>query len=175
MRKILANVLVLVMLLSCISIPVTAADNDVKAYITEAEYGFVKAMGSTYGYEYSRIVGSTLTRGQVCRVISYFGNFKHGGTPKEYEALFHDLSTDDYYYPYIKACYDGGIINGYPDGTFRSADPMATKDVARLLAYCIGYKEYINVAGLDAVLNKTGIMDGVPIADVIAESRIVSY
>ncbi len=172
MRKILANVLILVMLLSCISIPVTAADNDVKAYITEAEYGFVNAMGSTYGYEYSRIVGSTLTRGQVCRVISYFGNFKHGGTPKEYEALFHDLSTDDYYYPYIKACYDGGIINGYPDGTFRSADPMATKDVARLLAYCIGYKEYINVAGLDAVLNKTGIMDGVPIADAATQDMI---
>ncbi len=171
MKKILAHILALVMVISCTVIPTYAAD-DAKAYITEDEYGFVNAMGSTYGYEYSRVVGSVLTRGQVCRVISYFGNFKHGGTPTEYEALFHDLSTDDYYYPYIKACYDGGIINGFPDGTFRSAEPMATKDVARLLAYCIGYKEYINVAGLESVLNKTGIMDGVPVTDAATQDMI---
>lgn len=172
MKKILASILTLAMLISCMVVPITAADSDVESYITEDEYGFVNAMGSTYGYEYSRIVGSVLTRGQVCRVLTYFGNFKHGGTPKEYEALFHDLSTDDYYYPYIKACYDGGIVSGYPDGTFRSAEPMATKDVARLIAYCIGYKEYINVAGLDAVLNKTDIMDGVPVTDAATQDMV---
>ena len=82
MKKILAHILIVAMLISSFAVPVTAAENDKASYITEAEYGFVNAMGSTYGYEYSRIVGSVLTRGQVCRVLTYFGNFRTHGLLK---------------------------------------------------------------------------------------------
>lgn len=93
--------------------------------------------------------------------------------PAKYETLFDDLSTDNSFYPYIKGSFEAGFMNGYPDGKFRTDEPLTTMDAARVLLRVIGWEPIISVLGMDKALLETGILDGVPIADTITQAQLL--
>ena len=46
---------------------------------------------------------------------------------------FTDVNSNDPYYKHIKACYDAGLIKGYPDGTFRPDEAITRADTCIIL------------------------------------------
>jgi len=49
-------------------------------------------------------------------------------------AAFSDVSPNAWYYDYINTAYTGGLIKGFPDGSFRPNSPITREQFAALLA-----------------------------------------
>ena len=47
---------------------------------------------------------------------------------------FTDVLSDDWFAPYVKACFDSGIINGFEDGTFKPYNSITRQEMAKLLS-----------------------------------------
>ncbi len=160
MKKILAFVLSVLIVVSYMAVPTFAAENAAKQSISEEQFGILKVTGAAIENSAAAIPKEAIQRGVAARRFAAFGNFRFS-TAKEYEALFYDLSTDNYYYYYIKGCYDNGVMNGYPDGTFRPNNPISTLETAKVLLYTLGYKDYVDAMGIQYVMNMTDLMDGI--------------
>lgn len=50
------------------------------------------------------------------------------------DASFNDLPEDNYFSPYVYDLVERGQINGYPDGTFRTNNPITRAEASQLLA-----------------------------------------
>lgn len=51
----------------------------------------------------------------------------------DYQISFSDVSKGDWYYPYIAALRENGIIDGFEDGTFRPNTPITRNQMAKIL------------------------------------------
>ncbi len=160
MKKIISLVLSVLLVVSCMAVPTFAAEDSKKSNLTEQQFGILKITEAAIESSVAAVPDEVIQRGVAARRFAKFGNFRYS-TSREYEALFYDLSTDNYYYYYIKGCYDNGVMNGYPDGTFRPNDPISTLETAKVLLYTLGYKEYIDAMGIQYVMNQTDLMDGI--------------
>ncbi|RAV04971.1 immunoglobulin-like domain-containing protein [Paenibacillus sp. YN15] len=49
------------------------------------------------------------------------------------ESSFRDVSPDDWYYTAVSAAVQAGIVNGYPDSTFRPDAPITREELAAML------------------------------------------
>ena len=132
MKKIISLVLSVLVVLSCMAVPTFAIENDAKSSITEEQFGILKTTGAAIEGSAMQIPTGTIQRGVAARRFAKYGNFRYS-TAKEYEALFYDLSTDNYYYYYIKGCYDNGVMDGYPDGTFRPNKKVTREEALTIL------------------------------------------
>jgi hypothetical protein len=47
--------------------------------------------------------------------------------------LFKDLTDKSWAYEFVKFCKDNGIIQGYPDGTFRPDAPITRAEMCAML------------------------------------------
>lgn len=56
---------------------------------------------------------------------------------------FTDVSRSDPYYRYIASSKDKGIINGYPDNTFKPDNPINMNEVVKINAAILAYDGYI--------------------------------
>ena len=170
MKKIISFLLSVLIVVSCCVVPTFAAEEGAKLSITEEQFGILRTTEAAIESSVSAIPDGTIPRGVAARRFAKFGNFRYS-TAREYEALFYDLSTDNYYYYYIKGCYDNGVMQGYPDGTFRPDNPISTLETAKVLLYTMGYKDYINAVGIQRVMQMTGLMDGISeVSDAITYS-----
>jgi hypothetical protein len=52
---------------------------------------------------------------------------------------FYDVPTTSQFYVYIETARDRGIINGYPDGTFRPNNPVTRAQAAKMLVLARGW------------------------------------
>ncbi|MGE7544168.1 S-layer homology domain-containing protein [Sporosarcina newyorkensis] len=55
-------------------------------------------------------------------------------------ADFKDINSDNLFFPIIKDMRDRGVINGYPDGTFRPSELISRKHIAILIDRTIDLK-----------------------------------
>ena len=46
---------------------------------------------------------------------------------------FSDVNRSEWYFPYIGAAYNAGLLNGYPDGSFGIGDKISRQDIAVLI------------------------------------------
>ena len=53
------------------------------------------------------------------------------------ESSFSDVSG--YYVPYIEACVNNGVVNGYGDGTFLPGSSVKRSEAAKMIAVAFGY------------------------------------
>jgi hypothetical protein len=79
----------------------------------------------------------SVTRGQAAKILAGVlgldtNNVKNPG--------FTDVSTSNEYYGAIAALANAGIINGYPDGTFKPNAPIHRNHMAKILALAFGLK-----------------------------------
>lgn len=72
---------------------------------------------------------STMSRAEMAQVLYNLAG-RPAYTPT---AALRDVSSGVWYYPAICWCYENGMINGYPDGTFRPGEEIIRQDVVVLL------------------------------------------
>ncbi|MBR4110780.1 MAG: S-layer homology domain-containing protein [Clostridia bacterium] len=93
-------------------------------------------------YNIANVFGSTLnmnksiTREEVVALMDAF--LKYEGTGVD----FTDIAKSSFKQSIIKA-YESGLINGYPDGTFRPDNPITRAEMAVILNRYIGEYEYV--------------------------------
>ncbi|QKS72682.1 S-layer homology domain-containing protein [Paenalkalicoccus suaedae] len=72
-----------------------------------------------------------VTREQVALIL---GRYAYSSPPAIRSTSFSDVGTNSQAAPYIRAFSDQGIINGYPDGTFRPNQTIKRGDMAMIIA-----------------------------------------
>ena len=104
----------------------------------------------TYAYENDLMVGfpdnnfyphRQLTRAEFVTVL---GNM-HGIDRRKYgynESIFVDVDLDSWYVSSVEWAVQEGIVNGYPDGTFRASTPVTREEMATLIS------RYVNLVGI---------------------------
>lgn len=70
---------------------------------------------------------------------------KWSDTPVELQQeaadVFTDLAKDQWYYDYVNDLYNGGVINGYEDSTFRPERTVTTGEALKMILLAAGYAE----------------------------------
>jgi uncharacterized repeat protein (TIGR02543 family) len=72
----------------------------------------------------------TVTRAEFVKIVNNFFGFSGSKS----NVTFTDVSSDDWFEPYIKEAVARGYIKGYSDGTFRPNTPIKRQDVIVILA-----------------------------------------
>jgi len=62
-------------------------------------------------------------------IIGGFGVF----TDDNYEKVFDDVSSEDWFFPYVMAAYDNSFVSGYEDGTFGPSNNMTRGEAAKVV------------------------------------------
>ncbi|MFA4891704.1 MAG: S-layer homology domain-containing protein, partial [Candidatus Gracilibacteria bacterium] len=53
---------------------------------------------------------------------------------------FSDVSTSDWFYPYICAASNNGVVNGYPDGSFNPGSNINFAEASKIIVSAFGYE-----------------------------------
>lgn len=64
----------------------------------------------------------------------------------------HDISGTDWYAPYVSTLVQNGVVQGYPDGTFRSANKVTRAEALKMLVLASGISDATVKADFDAWL-----------------------
>lgn len=67
--------------------------------------------------------------------LTFFAEPVHAG-----KSPFKDVKESDWFFQYVVNLEKGGIISGYPDGTFRPNEPVIRKHAAKMIANAAGLK-----------------------------------
>lgn len=89
----------------------------------------------------------SLTRAMFITIIGRLAGAEGGG-----KSPFTDTKEGKWYSPYVAWAAEAGIVNGFPDGTFRPNDPITREQMATSVA------RFIDAAGLRTV-NSGGIFN----------------
>jgi len=54
---------------------------------------------------------------------------------------YYDVAATDWFYPYIEQLSRLGVVNGYPDGTFRPGNTVTGGEALKLILLAAGYEE----------------------------------
>jgi len=96
-----------------------------------------------------------ITRAEFAAIVTRMKGLDDS-LPTEAVTGFGDLDNDPdraWARPYVKAAVGAGIVNGFPDGTFRAADPVTYEQAVKMLICAAGYEpvarsEYNKTTGL---------------------------
>ena len=75
-----------------------------------------------------------LTRAEAATLFVRALNINTDEYMKKAKKSFSDVSSTEWYYPYIQAAVAACLIDGYTDGTFKPANPIKRIEFAKLLA-----------------------------------------
>lgn len=78
----------------------------------------------------------SLTRAEATVVLANILNIQP--TNDNYETKFSDVKPQQWFYNYVSALTEKGIINGYPDGTFRPNDKITRAEMVTLVVKALG-------------------------------------
>ena len=166
MKKILALLISVAILATGFILPVSAEDAAVDENglsISQRQASVLYMLGINLVEDASSITPDLIiTRSEAAKYFCRMLGLKVT-KPKSYEALYYDVTSEVKNYEYIKAITEAGYMNGYTNGKFGPDDSIAVKDAAKVLANIIGYGDFLKFTDLNAVLNQTGIVDGIPI------------
>ncbi len=164
MKKILALILSVILVVSCMTVPAFSAGSN---YDLAEEMELLYALGIISSPTASDTQLSThITRSEAakhfCRVLGLEIADSTG-----FESIFYDVTSEIPGYKYIKAICEAGYMQGDGDGRFRPNYPISTKETALVLSRLIGYKSYTAVMGMDSTISKTDLLEGVPVVDEV--------
>ncbi|MCR4429041.1 MAG: S-layer homology domain-containing protein [Caldiserica bacterium] len=115
-----------------VSIKISVLFPDIKNHWARKEIGFLVSQGTLSGYpDGTFLPDNTITRAELAKILSVSFDIK---MVKEGGASFKDVDPNFWATPYIERLYKGGIIQGYPDGTFRPQDPVKRSELASMIA-----------------------------------------
>ena len=88
-----------------------------------------------------------LTRAEAAAVLSRLAVDREGNklyTGEDRDSGFPDVSPSAWYAPYVAFARKWGLVNGYPDGTFRPEEPVARAELVKMAAACFGITRAAN-------------------------------
>ncbi|MBR3849167.1 MAG: S-layer homology domain-containing protein, partial [Oscillospiraceae bacterium] len=132
MKRILSVFLAIVMLFSVMAVTVSAADfRDTNAHWAAEFIDYWTAEKAVSGYPDATFrPENSVTRGEVAQVFAKVLNL--AATSKS--SPFTDMTAAAWYYTAVLACYDNGIIYGYPDKTVRADAPITREQVILMIS-----------------------------------------
>lgn len=63
------------------------------------------------------------------------------GTPGASVVLFTDVSSGDWFWPYVTELSAAGVVSGYPDGTYRPQGEVTCGEALKLIMLAAGYEQ----------------------------------
>jgi len=102
------------------------------------DIGLLLSQGGISGYPDGNFRPDvTVSRAELAKMLSLSFDLK---LIKPESANFTDLNPTHWAFPYIERLYKGGIISGYPDGSFRADDPVKRAEVASMIAKIFNWR-----------------------------------
>lgn len=134
MKKAMALLLSLTLLLGLLAIPAAAQQSGVDAV------AMVQALGILQGDASGNLnLTATVTRAEFCKMLVAASSFKDAVGGSSGFSLFKDVKKDHWAVEYIKVCVDNGWFTGYTDGTFRPSSPIKLEEAASAVLRLLGY------------------------------------
>ena len=145
MKRSLALVLALVMVLGMMAIPASADFTDAKDVKYTEAVDVVAACGIINGFEDGSFdPDGTLTREQAAKIVAYMRlGAKNADALKASSAPFEDVAANRWSAGYIAYCVNEGIINGRSDKIFDPTGTVTGFEFAKLMLGALGYDSSI--------------------------------
>lgn len=161
MRKILVSALIACLVFSLAAIPMTAATSlsDISGHWAEKSINSLLEKNFVSGYPDGTFKpDNPVTRAEFLKILTSVLNIAPttGGTSE-----FSDVSPDDWFFPYVVAAVEKGIVSGYPDGTFKPNNPITRQEAAKIVVKAKGIDE--TQAAVDFTLSM--LSDGDQVAE----------
>ena len=130
MKRILSVFLAVIMLTSILAVGVSADDfKDTQGHWGEEYIDYWTGESAVGGYQDNTFrPDNRITRGEVAQVVTNILKL----VAKSTSSPFTDMAASDWFYSPVLACYDSGIIIGFPDKTVRANQPI-TREQAILI------------------------------------------
>lgn len=112
---------------------------DTYLYAEAIDYAYESGIVSGYS-DGSYLPDNPINRAEFTKVVinSKFGESDIQGC--EAGKTFPDVKESDWYYPYVCVASNYGIINGYPDGSFKPGNNINFVEAAKIIVNTFGYK-----------------------------------
>jgi hypothetical protein len=154
LKRLTVIMLVVAMILSTAGIA-SAAYSDVTGTRYEESVGYLTDLGVLAGYPDGTFKPeATISRAEAAKIIvvvkygnDTLANLLAGASP------FSDVPGSHWASGFITLAKNAGIINGYPDGTFKPSNPVTYAEFAKMLVEAAGLEP---LAGLDWPANYVG-------------------
>jgi len=91
---------------------------------------------------------ATLTRAMLVTIIGRFNERINGTLPESTEFAFSDVKAGKWYSNYVAWAAEKGVVEGYPDGSFRPDAPVTREEAVTILG-----RYYHNTAPKDRTFN----------------------
>ncbi|MGI6029451.1 MAG: S-layer homology domain-containing protein [Candidatus Heteroscillospira sp.] len=145
MKRTLALVLALVMVIGMMAVPASASFTDDKEIKYVEAVDVVAAAGIINGFEDGSFdPDGTLTREQAAKVVAYMLlGAKNADALKASSAPFADVAANRWSAGYIAFVANEGIINGRDDKTFDPTGKVTAFEFAKLMLGALGYDSSI--------------------------------
>lgn len=86
--------------------------------------------------------GTVLSSTQTAdRSMSVSAVWEANSSSPSWSNPYSDVRGNDWYFKYVKDLSIEGVINGFPDGSFRPGEPVTTGAALKLIMLATGYKE----------------------------------
>ena len=82
----------------------------------------------------------TITRAEYVKIVNNFFGYE---LETEKVANFSDVTSGDWFTPYVNEAVERGYITGYEDGTFRPEDPIRRQEATVILARILDIHEEV--------------------------------
>ncbi len=124
--------------------------------VTDGEYLYVKTDGSVWAYSYTSKSYSKMMDGAATSPLSS-GQSGSGAQPEIPEQpskpsgppSFSDVSSGDWFYPYVTELAQLGGVSGYQDGTFHPNDSITREAVCTILLGSFPAEKALDPADID--------------------------
>jgi len=159
-KKIISFILILGLFVSFGSFNISAQASRLDA---------LKAMGVATGTETSS--GEYMTRSAfISMAVRMSGIDPASFSQNTSDFPFTDVSVNDADFPYIRAAYDMGLINGNGSGAFNGGAVVTLDQASKILVTLLGYKEKAEVLGgypygYISVARQKDMFDGIIVSD----------
>ena len=171
-KKLMTLLLALVMAVSAMAMPATAADTagvfrDVTDEETLLAVESLRLMGALDGYEDGTFrPDEYLTRAQFCKIAVYAMNGESELGLYRTITVFPDVKSSHWASAYVNMTAKGkGLIAGYPDGSFHPEETVTAGQAVTILLRLLGYQDQ-DIGGVwpesyMALAERIGLTEGV--------------
>ena len=89
---------------------------------------------------------NTINRAEFLKIIIGMSGYNPDQDPSGYDIYsltglnFSDIESGAWYIPYLRKAVEDGIINGYPDGTFKPANEIKFVEAAKIIVNSFGFE-----------------------------------
>ena len=135
MKKLLSLLLTICVVLSCSVVSVSAET-------TDKDYSILKLLNIMVGDANGDMRwDDNVTRAEFTKVAMTISNFRKSIPASQKTSPFADVPYKHWASSFIRVGVDNGIVNGYPDSTFRPDNDVVYEEALTILLKILGYSD----------------------------------